>query len=98
MIGSKSPVQSTATTANPPEPWQQRVLTEKSELNDKIMKLAAFLVTEGFLKLDLAEQNRLERQQEAMIAYRSILTERIEAWSTPEIAVVPVPDTGTVSE
>lgn len=76
------------------EPWKQRVLTEKDELNDKIGKLAAFLSSEQFAALPEAEQDRLTRQLDAMTAYRSILTERINAWHSPS-PTDPVSDAGS---
>ncbi len=65
------------------EPWQKRILVEKNELNEKIVKLAGFLSTEQFGSLHEDEQDRLTRQLEAMTSYRSILTERITAWNPP---------------
>lgn len=64
-------------------PWQQRVVIEKEELNEKIKSLAAFIATEPFSDLAPAEQDRLQRQLDVMIQYRSILTERIVAWNPP---------------
>jgi hypothetical protein len=86
MIGAKPSAdsvvaESSETTTR--EPWQVRILEEKTELSDKIGKLAAFMAGELFPSLDEAEQNRLSRQLMAMKSYRSILRERIQAWDPP---------------
>lgn len=90
MIGAKprnvAPLQSEPQL----EPWQQRVLTEKAELNEKIGSLAKFLSTEQFGALPEAEQDRLTRQLESMTGYRSILTERINSWASVEAPEVEV--------
>lgn len=44
------------------QPHQQRVVTEKAELDEKIGKLRAFFGTETFADLDAAEMERLQRQ------------------------------------
>lgn len=59
--------------------FQKRVIAEKQELDARLLKLIAFIGTEVFLSLDLGEQDRLERQAEAMTAYSTILGERITA-------------------
>lgn len=58
-------------------PHQQRVITERNELGEKLEKLSAFLGTPTFDKLDREEQFRLVRQRDAMRAYYGILGERI---------------------
>ncbi len=88
------PTQPVSESASPYEPWQQRVIDEKTELCDKISKLAAFLAGEPFLALNEQEQIRLTRQLNVMKDYRTILTERIEAWNPPPT----VEASGTVSE
>jgi len=50
-------------------PHQQRVVTEKEELDEKLAKLKAFL--------DDAEKERLQRQADHMNAYSGVLGERI---------------------
>jgi hypothetical protein len=93
MIGLKPQVAEVEATSGEAvlEPWQQRVVTEKAELNEKIGNLAAFLASETFGELDEAERARLTRQLELMTQYRSVLTERIAAWvsevvNVPEVA------------
>ena len=60
------------------EDFQQRVVTEKEELDDKISKLSTFLTGEVFSALDEEEQERLERQYSIMNEYSDVLAERIE--------------------
>lgn len=61
-------------------PHQQRVVTEQEELDAKIKNLIAFFPTAIFMKLDVAEQNRLKRQVTIMQDYSDVLRERIEAF------------------
>jgi hypothetical protein len=62
------------------EPYQQRVIDEKRELDEKITKLDAFLNTATFDALDDAEQNRMNCQEDYMISYSRVLGERIAAF------------------
>lgn len=62
------------------QPHQQRVVTEKAELDEKIGKLTAFFNTEMFANLDDAEIERLQRQADHMSAYSAVLGERIAAF------------------
>ena len=64
------------------EDYQQRVIDEKKELNEKIMKLVAFLANPALLsRLTKGELRRLERQFVIMESYRDILNERILAFT-----------------
>lgn len=57
---------------------QQRVLDEKSELDERLSKLDAFILDNPlFLQLSGSEQERLARQSKAMAIYSGILGERI---------------------
>ena len=58
-------------------PHQQRVIEEKSDLDAKRSKLAAFLYTGTFESLDSAERERLEKQLRLMTGYSDVLAERI---------------------
>ena len=58
--------------------YQERVVQEKKELDDKIDKLNTFSKVGFFQILPSAEQLRLSYQLEAMRVYSSILNERIE--------------------
>ena len=61
---------------------QQRVVTENKELDEKLQKLKAFIESEKFASVvtDLAERERLIRQEKAMRTYSEILKERIAAF------------------
>lgn len=61
-------------------PHQQRVLDERTELDDKLAKLTAFFDTSIFNGLEPVEQKRLRRQHAAMKDYSEILGERIAAF------------------
>jgi hypothetical protein len=62
------------------QPHQQRVVTEREELADKLSKLSAFIVGSVFASLPDAEQERLRRQAQIMDAYVNVLDERIAAF------------------
>lgn len=61
-------------------PYQQRVVDEKNELDEKIEKLGRFIGTEGtpFINLPESERERLAAQYEVMKEYSDILEARIE--------------------
>lgn len=59
------------------QPFQQRVVDEKKELDEKIAKLKAFWDNPVFPTLPEVERVRLERQFDVMEEYSSILAERI---------------------
>lgn len=59
-------------------PHQQRVVDEKSELDEKLSKLDAFLRTDTFKSLRNEEQILLDRQATAMRIYSGNLGERIK--------------------
>ena len=61
-------------------PYQQRVITERSELLDKTEKLGVFLSGTIFNSVALDEQSRLIKQYAFMKLYLEILDERIAAW------------------
>ncbi len=62
------------------QPHQQRVVTEKKELDEKLEKLKSFFGTEIFLGLGDAEIDRMKRQADYMSAYSDVLGERIAAF------------------
>lgn len=62
------------------QPYQQRVLDEKSELDEKRAKLTAFKDTPIFAGLPDEEKERLTRQLSCMTEYSEILAERIAAF------------------
>jgi len=59
---------------------QQRVVSEKSELDEKLEKLNTFGRGEMFLTLPEAEQEPLIRQSNIMDDYSKVLAERIRAF------------------
>lgn len=58
-------------------PHQQRVLDEKTELDDRSTKLQAFFSNPIFSGLPADEQDRMQKQAVAMQAYSQVLGERI---------------------
>lgn len=64
------------------EPFQQRVIEERDELRGRLDRLNAFMADETrFTNVDAAEQDRMRRQQDAMMTYLSVLEERISAFA-----------------
>ena len=63
------------------KPYQERVVTEKAELDIKREKLIAFIGGETYRTLSASERSRLNRQLEAMALYSGILGERIAAFA-----------------
>ena len=61
-------------------PHQQRVVTEKAELDDKLQKLMAFFSPPIYAGLSEAERSRLRSQSFFMVGYSAMLGERIEAF------------------
>ena len=63
------------------KPHQERVVTEKAELDEKRTRLISFIGTNAtYRTLDQVDQFRLNRQLEAMTLYSNILGERIAAF------------------
>lgn len=62
------------------EPYQQRVVEEKKELDERLSKLWNFLDTVDFSALLVAERARMRMQAAIMENYSDILGERIEAF------------------
>jgi hypothetical protein len=60
------------------EEYQKRVVIEKHGLDDKIERLAAFMGSEAFMKLNDIDKMLLERQLYFMNGYMDILNRRIE--------------------
>ncbi len=57
--------------------YQQRVIDEKRELDERLARLTGFFATPIFAKLPFLEQDRMKRQAAYMSAYSSVLGERI---------------------
>lgn len=64
-----------------PTSFQDRVRTEKVELDEKLTKLAAFFPTDTFTQLPPEERDRLTAQHAAMCDYSNCLSERIDAFA-----------------
>lgn len=61
-------------------PHQERVITEKKEIDERGDKLEQFILSEKFGTLPVAEQERMKRQLEIMGKYSEVLGERIAAF------------------
>lgn len=62
------------------EDYQQRVVDEKTQLDERLTSLRNFFSTETFKGLHTDERRRLARQWWVMTEYSSILGERIAAF------------------
>lgn len=62
------------------EPYQERVVAEKAELDERINKLCEFLASNMFNKMPMKERNLLIQQHQAMLVYSFVLRERIIAF------------------
>lgn len=66
-------------------PYQQRVVEEKSELDEKLEKLRDFIFHNPvFRTLPSRDRHLLVRQQAAMAVYSRVLRERIETFEGEE--------------
>lgn len=65
------------------QPHQQRVVTERDELAEKLTKLNSFIGGQIFNGLPADERVRLAKQAGLMKDYLDILNERIEAFVAP---------------
>ena len=62
------------------QPHQQRVVDEKTELDERLTKLIAFFDSPIFAGLQTDEQDRMKRQADHMTNYSVVLGERIAAF------------------
>jgi uncharacterized protein len=63
------------------EPWQERVIVERDELADKLIKLSVFISGNAkFLALDNEDKRLMRAQRGAMLAYHDALEDRIRRW------------------
>lgn len=60
------------------QPYQERVITERDDLQQKIEALERWTGSDAFRSLKLKEQYRQVRQLNHMRSYRDVLNERIE--------------------
>ena len=66
---------------NKMQAYQERVVTEKRELDERGDKLEQFILSDRFGTLPAAEQERMKRQLEIMGKYSEVLGERIAAFA-----------------
>ena len=66
------------------QPYQQRVVAEKADLDGKISRLADFIGSDRFVKVDEEERDRMREQLRVMLLYSEILGERIAAYGLRE--------------
>jgi hypothetical protein len=59
------------------EDYQERVLKEKEELDDKLSRLTPFLTTEKFFGLPVEDRELLTQQEVHMKGYSLVLAKRI---------------------
>lgn len=59
------------------QPYQERVIAERDELQERIGRLSEFLDTEIFQDLPPGSQNLMMDQFSVMLRYRGILNQRI---------------------
>lgn len=67
-------------SCNRHQPHQTRVITESQELATRLTALQAFIKSDRFSSVEIAEQSRLLRQELIMIELLAVLNERIAAW------------------
>ena len=66
------------TRTNALQPWQQRVVDEKADLDKRANALSHFIgLAPQFLRLDPAEQERMKVQNDLMWQLSEVLGERI---------------------
>lgn len=63
-----------------PPPHQYRVIAERDELATRLTALQAFIKSDRFSSVEIAEQGRLLRQELIMVDLLAVLNERIAAW------------------
>lgn len=64
------------------EPYQQRVVEEKRQLDERLSALTVFLLDGRARNLPRHEYNLLEAQLSAMTSYSDILAQRIDLFHT----------------
>jgi hypothetical protein len=63
-----------------PEPYQQRMLDEQAQLEERLQKLQAFVNTQAFQQLEIEDRELLLLQLIAMRDYASVLGRRINVF------------------
>jgi hypothetical protein len=63
------------------EPWQERIIVERDELAEKLIKLSVFISGNAkFLMLGDEDKRLMRAQRKAMLAYHEALEDRIRRW------------------
>ena len=62
--------------------WQDRVINEKAELDERIVKLDAFIVSPDFWRLKTIDARLLQEQVVAMRCYSLALGKRIDQFGS----------------
>ena len=62
------------------QPYQERVVNEQADLQDKLDKLDIFIRGDRFSSIPMDEQLRMEQQKHFMHGYNEVLKQRIEAF------------------
>ncbi|WP_143134684.1 crAss001_48 related protein [Burkholderia ubonensis] len=57
--------------------WQQRVVDERDQLDERLERLARFIASPKFYELDLYGQHLMHAQHHAMTLYQAALDHRI---------------------
>lgn len=60
--------------------YQQRIIDEKKELDEKLELINFFFDSQTYFALSESEQVRIRKQGDAMELYSQVLTERINAF------------------
>lgn len=58
--------------------YMKRVVEEKEQLDERIVKITAFLSTDIYKRLPADEQLRISQQRELMYQYSDVLGQRVE--------------------
>ena len=66
--------------------YQQRVVNEKQELDEKLNKLRSFIKTDVCMALPFEDRSLLAQQERVMTEYSRILAERIARFSLEPVA------------
>jgi len=74
------------------EPYQQRVVDEKRELDEKLQRLNAFLQGRAFAGVSNHDRDLLPKQAVVMQTYSNILEQRIASFASVASSVAPSPD------
>lgn len=64
------------------QPHQYRVIAERDELATRLTALQAFIKSDRFSSVEIAEQGRLLRQELIRVDLLAVLNERIVAWGS----------------